>query len=56
MVSETSRSDVSAPNSGHEPISDDDLIRGFVLALGAETLRGERQVGLDDAKRSPLHR
>ena len=35
MVSKTSSSDVSAPNFNHEPISDDDLIRGFLLALGA---------------------
>ena len=35
MVSKSSSSDVSAPNYGPEPISDDDLIRGFILALGA---------------------
>ena len=35
MVSKTTSSDVSAPNSVREPISDDDLIRGFILALGA---------------------
>ena len=35
MVAKPSSSNVHAPNSGREPISDDDLIRGFVLALGA---------------------
>ena len=35
MVSKSSSSDVSASNYGPEPISDDDLIRGFILALGA---------------------
>ena len=35
MVSKTSSSNVNAPNSGRELISDDDLIRSFVLALGA---------------------
>ena len=35
MTTKTSRSDVSAPNSNREQISDKDLIRGFILALGA---------------------
>ena len=35
MVSKRSSSDVNAPNFGREPISDEDLIRGFILALGA---------------------
>ena len=35
MVSKTSRSHVSAPNYNPEPISDEDLIRGFLLDLGA---------------------
>ncbi len=35
MTSRSSSSDVSASNSSREPISDDDLIRGFILALGA---------------------
>ena len=35
MVSKSSSSDVSAPNDGLEPVPDDDLIRGFILALGA---------------------
>jgi hypothetical protein len=35
MVSKTSSSDVYAPNVSPEPISDEDLIRGFILALGA---------------------
>ena len=34
MVSKTSSSDVGAPNFGREPISDEDLISGFILALG----------------------
>ena len=35
MSTETSSSDVSAPNFNRESISDEDLIRGFILALGA---------------------
>ncbi|MCI0785111.1 MAG: tyrosine-type recombinase/integrase, partial [Chloroflexi bacterium] len=35
MVTKRSSSDVSAPNYTREPISDEDLIRGFILALGA---------------------
>lgn len=35
MVSRRSSSYVRAPNYNREPISDDDLIRGFILALGA---------------------
>ena len=35
MVSRSSSSDVSAPNFNGESISDEDLIRGFLLALGA---------------------
>ena len=35
MVSKASSSDVSAPNFNREPMSDEDLIRGFILALGA---------------------
>ena len=35
MASETSSSDISAPNSISNPISDHHLIRGFLLALGA---------------------
>ena len=35
MVSRTSSSDVCAPNVNRESISDEDLIRGFLLALGA---------------------
>ena len=34
MVSKTSSSDVNAPNYPEEPISDEDLILGFILALG----------------------
>ena len=36
MTSKTSSSDVNAPNYFREPIFDDDLIRGFLLALGAD--------------------
>jgi hypothetical protein len=43
MVSKTSSSDVNAPNYGRESISDEDLIRGFILALGAE---GRKQKAL----------
>ena len=35
MVSKSSSSDVSAPNFIREPISDEDLLRGFLLAMGA---------------------
>ena len=35
MASKSSSSDVSAPNYSSEALSDDDLIRGFTLALGA---------------------
>ena len=36
MASKSSSSDVSAPNYSSEALSDDDLIRGFTLALGLE--------------------
>ena len=35
MASKSSSSDVSVHNYTSEPLSDDDLIRGFTLALGA---------------------
>ena len=35
MATKRSSSDVYAPNYNREPISDEDLIRGFILALGA---------------------
>jgi len=35
MTSKTTSSNVCAPNSGPESIPDDDLIRGFLLSLGA---------------------
>ena len=35
MTSKTTSSNVCAPNSGPESIPDDDVIRGFLLALGA---------------------
>ena len=35
MATRTSRSHTSVPNSSQEPISDEDLIRGFLLDLGA---------------------
>ena len=35
MATKSSSSDVSAPNSQREPISDEALIQGFILALGA---------------------
>ena len=35
MASKTSSSDKSVANSDPQPISDEDLIRGFLLALGA---------------------
>ena len=44
MVAKRSNSDVSAPNFTREPISDVDLIRGFLLALGAG---GRKQKTLD---------
>ena len=35
MATKSSSSDVSVPNYQREPISDEDLVRGFILALGA---------------------
>ena len=35
MVTERSSSDISAPNFKGSPIADNELIRGFILALGA---------------------
>ena len=35
MASQSSKSDVTTPNFKREPISDEDVIRGFILALGA---------------------
>ena len=35
MTISSSSSDFNAPNFTHESISDEDLIRGFILALGA---------------------
>ena len=35
MVAKRSSSDISAPNFHGKAITDDDLIRGFILALGA---------------------
>ena len=35
MVNKRSSSDISAPNSHGKPITDHELIRGFILALGA---------------------
>ena len=35
MVSQSSSSDISTPNFSRESISDEDVIRGFILALGA---------------------
>lgn len=59
MVAKPSSSDVYAPNYNREPISDDDLIRGFTLALGAggrkeKTLAiyGKSIVALSDFARS----
>ena len=52
MVSGTSSSDVNAPNAGREPISDDDLIRGFVLALGAGGRKARTLFIYEDSIRS----
>ena len=35
MVAQSSSSDISTPNFSREPISDEDVIRGFILALGS---------------------
>lgn len=35
MVSKSSRSDITTPNFKREQVSDEDVIRGFILALGA---------------------
>ncbi len=50
MVSKSSSSDVSAPNFNREPISDEDVIRGFILALGA----GGRNGRLSPFTKTPL--
>ena len=34
MAAKSSGPDVNAPNVNHESTSDEDLIRGFILALG----------------------
>ena len=35
MVSQSSRSDITTHNFKREQVSDEDVIRGFILALGA---------------------
>ena len=40
MATKSSSSDVSAPDYNPEPTSNQDLIRGFLLALGAEGVSG----------------
>jgi len=35
VVSQSSRSDITTPNFKREQVSDEDVIRGFILALGA---------------------
>jgi len=35
VVSQSSRSDITTPNFKREQVSDEDMIRGFILALGA---------------------
>jgi len=35
VVSKSSRSDITTPNFKREQVSDEDVIRGFILALGA---------------------
>ena len=35
MVSQSSRSDITTPNFKREQVSDEDVIRGFILALEA---------------------
>ena len=35
MVSQSSRSDITTPNFKREQVSDEDVIREFILALGA---------------------
>ena len=67
MVSRTSSSDVSAPNFSREnqhfgkldrtlstsvPISDEDLIRGFLLARGWEEVAGRLPFKDDTAAKS----
>ena len=51
MATKTSSSDVSAPNSNREPISDDDLIGGFVLALGAAGHKARTLYIYEDSRR-----
>ena len=52
MSAKTSSSDLNASNSDREPISDDDLIRGFVLALGAGGRKARTLFIYEDSIRS----
>ena len=51
MVSKTSSSDVSAPNFPRESISDEALIRGFILALGVGGRKPKTLTIYDDSIR-----
>jgi hypothetical protein len=52
MVAKPSSSDVNAPNSGRGLISDDDLIRGFIMALGAGGRKSRTLFIYEDSIRS----
>ncbi len=52
MVAKPSSSDVNAPNSGRGIISDDDLIRGFIMALGAGGRKSRTLFIYEDSIRS----
>ena len=51
MALKSSSSDVSAPNCQGEPIPDEDLIRGFILALGAAARKQKTLVIYEDSVR-----
>ena len=52
MVAKPSSSDVNAPNSDRGLISDDDLIRGFIMALGAGGRKSRTLFIYEDSIRS----
>ena len=49
MVSKRSSSDISAPNFPGKAITDDNLIRGFILALGAGGRKEKLSISMKEA-------
>ena len=52
MITESSRSHVYAPKYRPDPISDEDLIRGYLLSLGASGRRPKTLETYGDSIRS----